>query len=275
MALETESSVIASTRSRISSSSKRKESEVSWADNKSEHQGETKEIEQLLPNTTIVTHCILKNDPHRFNKCFEDEGDPYRDDIAELLNERDKNGRSPLDIAAKLGRVQLTKDLIARGADVNDCSPTGYSCLHFAAAWGCLKVLKIHIESGGSVQHKNNHGERPRETALRYSQLECVAFLERAESKALLQQTIHQTQEIISDPDKSVAGRISKEEKNIALNTCKEKQEWMDNAPDATTEDFIAHRMSLNEICSPIIQKMSEPPPEKVSAPQKTKKKGK
>ena len=34
-----------------------------------------------------------------------------------------------------------------------------------------------------------------------------------SESKALLQQTIHQTQEIISDPDKSVAGRISKEEK--------------------------------------------------------------
>ena len=27
---------------------------------------EVKEITQLLPNTTIVTHCILKNDPARF-----------------------------------------------------------------------------------------------------------------------------------------------------------------------------------------------------------------
>jgi len=252
MALETEST---SSRQIVSSGDAENE-----ADSNEE---EEEEIEQLLPNTTIVTHCILKNDPQRFSKCFDDDLDPYKDEIMDLINQRDDDGKSPLDIAAKLGRIELTRELLARGAEVNDRAPTGYSCLHYAAAWGRLKVLKIHIEHGGNVQHKNVHGERPIETAERYAKPECVAFLEWAEAKSLLQEAIRNTQETITEADKTVAGRISKEEKNIALNTCKEKLEWLDKTLDATTEDFNTHRNSLSEICQPIIQKMNEPPPEK------------
>jgi len=236
---------------------------------------EEPETEQLLPDTTIVTHCIYKNDPQRLVQCFEDDTDPYKEEVTELLNERDDDGKSPLDVAACLGRIELTRELLHRGADINDFTQKGYSCLHFAAAWGRLPVLKLQIEHGGNLQQRNVHGERPRETAMRYTQMECVDYLDWAEAKAMLQESIRTTQESILEADKAVAGRISKEEKNIALNTCKEKQEWLDNAQDATTQDFMSHRMALLEICTPVVQKLSEPPPEKGSAPQKGKKKGK
>lgn len=224
---------------------------------------EEEETEQLLPDTTIVTHCIYKNDPQRLVKCFEDDTDPYKEEIAELLNERDDDGKSPLDVAACLGRIELTRELLHRGADINEFTQKGYSCLHFAAAWGRLPVLKLHIEHGGNLQQRNTHGERPRETAMRYTQMECVDYLDWAEAKAMLQECIRTTQESITDADKAVAGRITKEERNIALNTCKEKQEWLDNSPEPTTQDFLSHRVALLEICTPVVQKLSEPPPER------------
>lgn len=83
------------------------------------------EVEILLPNTTIVTHCILKDDIPRLAKSFEDDTDPFKETIAELINQRDGDGKSPLDIAAILGRTDMTKELLQRGADVNATTPKG------------------------------------------------------------------------------------------------------------------------------------------------------
>lgn len=83
------------------------------------------EVEILLPNTTIVTHCILKDDIPRLQKSFEDETDPFKETIAELINQRDCDGKSPLDIAATLGRVNMARELLQRGADVNAVTPKG------------------------------------------------------------------------------------------------------------------------------------------------------
>lgn len=54
----------------------------------------------------------------------------------------------------------------------------GYCPLHHAAAWGHLDVLKILVEFNANLQQRNRHGERARETALRYNQTECVNFLD-------------------------------------------------------------------------------------------------
>ena len=83
------------------------------------------EVEILLPNSTIVTHCILKNDIPRLTQCFENDTDPYKETVVELLNERDPDGKSPLDIAATLERADMMKELLQRGADVNSVSEKG------------------------------------------------------------------------------------------------------------------------------------------------------
>ena len=92
------------------------------------------EPEILLPNTTIVTHCILKNDIPRFAKCFEDDTDPYKETITELLNTRDDDGKAPLDVASTLGRTEMIKELIQRGADVSSVTARGklqFRCFFF------------------------------------------------------------------------------------------------------------------------------------------------
>ena len=88
---------------------------------------EEKVEEVLLPNTNIVTHCVLKNDVVRFTKCFEDEEDPFKETVSELINIRNDDGKSPLDISATLGRIDMTKELLHRGADITDVTANGAS----------------------------------------------------------------------------------------------------------------------------------------------------
>ena len=76
------------------------------------------EPETLLPNTTIVTHCIYKNDLDRLMVSFDDDTDPYKEEILELMNERDRDGKSPLDLAASFGRTDICRELLKRGADL-------------------------------------------------------------------------------------------------------------------------------------------------------------
>lgn len=97
-------------------------------ENKEEVQEEEVEVEVLLPNTNIVTHCVLKADAARLAKCFDDEEDPFRENVAELLNERGDDGKSPLDIAATFGRVEVIRELLQRGADVNNTTEKGLFC---------------------------------------------------------------------------------------------------------------------------------------------------
>lgn len=88
-------------------------------------QEEEKPPEVLLPDTTIVTHCIYKNDLARLVKSFEDETDPYKDNIIELINERDDDGKSPLDIAASMGRADICREMLKRGADITSITGKG------------------------------------------------------------------------------------------------------------------------------------------------------
>ncbi|ESO92833.1 hypothetical protein LOTGIDRAFT_120207 [Lottia gigantea] len=214
--------------------------------------------EVLLPNTNIVTHCILKNDVDRLTKCFEDEEDEFKDKVESLLNIRNEEGKSPLDLAAMLGRNDITRELLQRGADLSQISWKGFSPLHYAAAWGKIGILKVLVEHQVNLQQKNAHNERARETALRYSQSECVDYLDWAEAKVNLIAAIKHIQEWITDPER-VQGRLNKEEKNISNGAVKEKTEWVEATVDATTQDFIQQKANIEELLAPIMQKLSEP----------------
>lgn len=220
-------------------------------------------VEVLLPNTNIVTHCVLKNDVERLRKSFEDDEDPYKETVADLINSRGRDGKSPLDLTSTLGRIELAKELILRGAEVNSANIKGYTALHHAAAWGKVSLLKVLVDALADLQLKTAHGERARETALRYNQTECVDFLDWAEAKSELLEAIRNHQEFLTDPERN-QGRLTKEDKNIITNSCKEKTEWVENTSDATTQDFISQRQNLDEIITPIIQKLNEPGTNKI-----------
>ena len=60
----------------------------------------------------------------------------------------------------------------------------GYTLLHCAAAWGRLETLKALVELDVDIEALNFRKERARDVAVRYSQTECVEFLDWAGKEA-------------------------------------------------------------------------------------------
>ncbi len=57
-------------------------------------------------------------------------------------------GCTPLQRAALLGQVEVTKELLGRGADVNQRNPLGLTALHAAARSASAQVVKLLLEKG-------------------------------------------------------------------------------------------------------------------------------
>ncbi|XP_055897513.1 ankyrin repeat domain-containing protein 45-like isoform X3 [Biomphalaria glabrata] len=208
--------------------------------------------------SNIVMQCIYKNNLERLQECFQNELDHHRKELLSSLNQRDLSGKSPLDVAACLGRFEIIQFLISIGAEVNSTSSKGYTCLHYAAAWGRKSVLKLLVEKGGNFHLRNIFEERPREVANRYNQNECVYFLDWADAKVKLEDTVSKSLEMVNEQDKNATVKLTKEEKFIVINTCKEKQEWMDKNKEPSIQDYEMHLTSFLNIVQPILQKIIE-----------------
>jgi ankyrin repeat protein len=74
------------------------------------------------------------------------------------VNARDKNGRTPLYIAAESGSSSTVKFLIAAGSDVNAKANKGTTALMAAAEYGRADSIDILIASGAAVDAKDNKG---------------------------------------------------------------------------------------------------------------------
>lgn len=66
-----------------------------------------------------------KGDIERLRELFDDPESLYSTDPAQALNKRDENGKSALDIAAMLGRKEVVRELLERGADINNKTKKG------------------------------------------------------------------------------------------------------------------------------------------------------
>ena len=66
-----------------------------------------------------------KGDVERLRELFEDPESVYATDPGQVLNARDEEGKSALDIAAMLGRKEMVRELLERGADINSRTKRG------------------------------------------------------------------------------------------------------------------------------------------------------
>ncbi|XP_039270106.2 ankyrin repeat domain-containing protein 45-like [Styela clava] len=220
---------------------------------------ETQEIK--FDDDNIVMHCALRGDLDMLKAALDNNDDPHHDVALEKINQRNNVGKTPLEIACMLGRENIVQELIKRGVDVNDQTGAGYSALHIAASWGSRHCLEVLVENGAKLNARNNHGETARLAASRYNKEECVQFLDWAAAKKTLEDFIAELREMISDPEKLQGIKLSKEEKTSTISTCNEKQEWLDNNPEATVTDFLSKKQELEKDVENLLAKINSPPP--------------
>merc|ERR1719259_867867 len=189
-----------------------------------------------------------------------------------LLTARDPwDGKSALDTAAILGRTEIVQYFISKEVGLNEVSTKGYTAMHHAAAWGKLDVIKALIEGNADMQLRTIHGERPREIAIRYHQNAVTEFLEWAEAKQNLIDTIKTMRETLQDPEK-VQGKLSKEDKVYCNGACNEKDNWLEQNPEATTWEYIDMKTQLDDTLAPIWMKLNEAQFRKSSRQEKSAK---
>ncbi|XP_043817401.1 protein VAPYRIN-like [Manihot esculenta] len=74
------------------------------------------------------------------------------------LDLRDKEGRTPLHLAAGRGNIKCARVLVESGADKDAKSKDGWTALYRAAANGDHKMVEMLIEMGSDPTIADNHG---------------------------------------------------------------------------------------------------------------------
>lgn len=122
----------------------------------------------------------LTGDVEGLQEFFKDPEHPQYRQAMQLLLAEDVVGRNLLYAACMAGQSDVIRALAKQGVDLNVETTRGYTLLHCAAAWGRLETLKVLVELDADIEARNYWEESARDVAARYSQAECVEFLERA-----------------------------------------------------------------------------------------------
>ncbi len=85
------------------------------------------------------------------------------------MNCRNKLGSTPLHRACAAGNVQMARELINWGAQVDDVNDMQLSCLHMACYAGHTEVVKLLLEKGCAkhIQFKCRYGVAPMDYVLK------------------------------------------------------------------------------------------------------------
>ncbi|KAK7817914.1 hypothetical protein U0070_005557 [Myodes glareolus] len=191
----------------------------------------------------------LTGDVEGLQKIFEDPEHPHHEHAVQLLLEEDIVGRNLLYAACMAGKSDVIRALAKYGVNLNEKT---------ARAWGRLETLKALVELDVDIEALNFRGEKARDVAARYSQTECVHFLDWADARLVLKKFITKSSLIITDPEKG-PGKLLKEDKNTILNACRMKNEWLETHPEASISELFEQKQQLEEIVAPILTKMSTP----------------
>ncbi|KAM9612644.1 ankyrin repeat domain-containing protein 45 isoform 2-T2 [Trichechus inunguis] len=191
-------------------------------------------------------------------KIFEDPENPHHEQAMQLLLEEDIVGRNLLYAACMAGQSDVIRALAKYGVNLHEKTARGYTLLHCAAAWGRLETLKALVDLDVDIGALNFREERARDVAARYSQTECVEFLDWADARLTLKKYIGKVCATITDTEKG-SGKFLKEDKNTILTACRAKNEWLETHLEASINELFEQKQQLEDIVTPIFTKMSTP----------------
>ncbi|KAM9349998.1 ankyrin repeat domain-containing protein 45 [Symphorus nematophorus] len=201
-----------------------------------------------------IFNCVLSGDLESMKEHFDREPVSEESEEKDWFALKDEGGRNALLTACMLGRSAIVRELVRHGARVTERTARGYTSLHLTACWGHLDTVKTLLELGADTNAKTFRGDRPVNLAQRYSKTDCADCLILAEAKQDLLSYVASVKDLISDQDKT----LTKEEKNICMNACSAKSNWIESVKEPTVSDFTAQRKDMEDTLQPILSKLSD-----------------
>ncbi len=90
------------------------------------------------------------------------------------LNAANRQGETPLMMAALKGHTELVRRLVDKGADVNK---TGWTPLHYAATNGHIAIIDLLLENHAYIDAESPNGSTPLMMAAQYGTASAVKLL--------------------------------------------------------------------------------------------------
>jgi ankyrin repeat protein len=106
------------------------------------------------------------------------------------VNAKDEGGQTPLHRAALRGHKEIVELLIANGADRNAKDLNGRTPLHYAT-FGYNETVELLLASGTDVNPKDRGGQTPLDLAIQQKKPETAALLRKHEGKSGANDSIH------------------------------------------------------------------------------------
>ena len=96
---------------------------------------------------------------------------------ANVNEERDKYGRTALDIASIRGNLEISELLTSSGADVNIRNSGGWTALHIASYNDHLEIVQLLLCQGADISFRNDDGRTALDEASYYGRLKVADCL--------------------------------------------------------------------------------------------------